>query len=81
MKFIFVPLERLWGPLGTSLTALGASWGARGRVLGALRGLLGTSLLWKPFIFEKRRFRPGGSTILKTYHDKGTESARQTEKQ
>ena len=30
------PLERLWGPLGASLTARGASWGALGRVLGVL---------------------------------------------
>ena len=37
-------LERLWGPLGASLTALGASLGALGRVLGALRELLGTVL-------------------------------------
>ena len=36
------PLERLWGPLGASLTALGASWRALGRVLGALRELLET---------------------------------------
>ena len=31
-----------WGPLRVSLTALGASWGALGRVLEALRELLGT---------------------------------------
>ena len=53
MRPILVFLERLCGPLKASLTALGDSWGALGRVLGALRGLLGTPLLWKPFIFEQ----------------------------
>ena len=41
MRPLLVLLERLWGPLGASLTALGASLGALGRVLGALRELLG----------------------------------------
>ena len=35
------PLERLWGPLGASLTALGASWGALGRVLRSSSGAPG----------------------------------------
>ena len=43
MRPILVLLERLCGPLRASLTALGASWGALGRVLGALRELLETS--------------------------------------
>ena len=41
MRPLLVLLERLWGPLGASLTALGASWGALGRVLRSSSGALG----------------------------------------
>ena len=43
MKPLLVLLERLWNPLGASLPALGVSWGALARALGARRELLGTS--------------------------------------
>ena len=41
MRPLLVLLERLWGPLRASLTALGASWGALGRVLRSSSGALG----------------------------------------
>ena len=46
-------LERLWGPLGISLTALGASLGALEKVLGTLRELLGTSSAQENLYFPK----------------------------
>ena len=52
--------------LGASFGAPGASLGALGRVLGALRGLLRTSSAWENLYFQKRAFRPGGSTIFET---------------
>ena len=52
---LLVPLLQLLGPLS-----------ALGRVLGALRELLGTSSASKPLIFTKLRFRLGGSMILET---------------
>ena len=85
MRPLLVLLQRLWGPLGASLTALGASTGVLGRVLGALRELLGTSSAQETLYF--REFGPARETSplkrasAETYHDKGTESARQTEKQ
>ena len=54
------PLERLWGPLGASLTALGASLGALGRVLGALRELLETSSAQETLCFGE--FGPAHET-------------------
>ncbi len=53
-------LERLWGPLGASLTALGASLGALGRVLGALRELLETSSAQETLYFGE--FGPARAT-------------------
>ena len=41
MRPLLVLLERLWDPLGASSTALGASWGALGRVLRSSSGALG----------------------------------------
>ena len=72
MRPLLVLLERLWGPLGASLTALGASWGplrvsltalgaswgALGRVLGALRELLGSSSVQETLYFLKMTFPP-----------------------
>ena len=53
-------LERLWGPLGASLTALGDSWGVLGRVLGALRELLETSSAQETLYFSE--FGPARET-------------------
>ena len=41
MRPLLVILERFGGPIGASLTALGASWGALGRVLRSSSGALG----------------------------------------
>ena len=53
MRPLLVLLERLWGPLRTSLTALGASWGALGNILGALRELLETSSAQETLYFSE----------------------------
>ena len=53
-------VERLWGPLGASLTALVASLGALGRVLGALRELLETSSAQETLCFGE--FGPARET-------------------
>ena len=58
MKPLLVLLERLWGPLRACLTALGASWGALGRVFGALRELLGTSSAQETLYILKMSFPP-----------------------
>ena len=58
MRPLLVLLERLWGPLGASLTALGASLGDLGRVLGALRELLGSSSVQETLYFLKMTFPP-----------------------
>ena len=60
MRPLLVLLERLWGPLGASLTALGASLGVLGRVLGALRELLETSSAQETLYF--REFGPALET-------------------
>ena len=60
MKPLLVLLERLWGPPGASLTALGASLGVLGRVLGALRELLETSSAQETLYF--REFGPARET-------------------
>ena len=65
MKPLLVLLERLWNPLGASLTALGASWEALGRVLGALRELFGSSWgrprLRDPSFSENEGFASAGA--------------------
>ena len=53
MRPLLVLLERLWGPLGASLTALRISWGALARALGARRELLGTSSAQENLYFSK----------------------------
>ena len=88
MRPLLVLLERLWGPLGASLTALGASWGALGRVLRSSSGALGDVVgAREPLILKMSSWSMANTVkgkkrmATKTYHDKGTESARQTEKQ
>ena len=58
MRPLLVLLERLWGPLAASLTALCASRGALGRVLGARRELLGTSSAQETLYILKMSFPP-----------------------
>ena len=58
MKPLLLLLERLWGPLGASLTALGVSWGALARALGARRELLGTSSAQETLYFSKTSVSP-----------------------
>ena len=60
MRPLLVLLERLWGPLGASLTALGASLGALGRVLRTLRELLETSSAQETLYFGE--FGPARET-------------------
>ena len=65
MKPLLVLLERLWGPLGASSTALGVSWGALVQGHWELVGSSwGRPRLRKPFTFQKQSFRLGRSTIL-----------------
>ena len=67
-------LERLWGSLGASLTALGASSGVLGMVLGALRELLETSSAHQTLRFGEfgpaRETSPLKRASGETYHDK-----------
>ena len=58
MRPLLVLLERLWGPLGASLTALGASWGSLGRVFGTLRDALGAG---DPLHLKNDRFALAGA--------------------
>ena len=58
MKPLLVLLERLWDPLGASSTALGVSWGALARALGARRELLGTSSAQETLYILKMSFPP-----------------------
>ena len=60
MRPLSVLLGRLWGPLGASLTAPGASWGVLGRVLGALGELLETSSAQETLYFGE--FGPARET-------------------
>ena len=68
---LLVLLERLWGPLGASLTSLWASWVSLGKVLGALRELLGTETLY----FLKTSFPPQREHDLENLSEQGTGSA------
>ena len=56
-------LERLWGPLGASLTALRVSWEALARALGDRRELLVTSSAQETLYFSKT------SVSLRWEHD------------
>ena len=69
------PLQRLWGPLGASLTALGASWAALGRVFGALRELLGTSSAQETLYISKMSFPPRWEHDFENLSEQGTGSA------
>ena len=60
MRPLLVLLERLWVTLGAYLRGHGASWGALGRVLGALRELLETSSAQETLCF--REFGPARET-------------------
>ena len=75
MRPILVFLERLCGPLKASLTALGDSWGALGRVLGALRELLGTSSPYETLYFSKLSVSPQWEHDFENLSEQGTGSA------
>ena len=75
MRPLLVLLERLWGPLGASLTALGASWGALGRVLEARRELLGTSSAQETLYFSKTSVSPRWEHDFRNLSEQGTGSA------
>ena len=53
MRPLLVLLERLWGPLGASSTALGASWGGSWKGLGSSSGALGDVLGLETRLFSK----------------------------
>ena len=62
MRPLLLLLERLWGPLGASLTALGVSWGALARALGARREPLGDVLgSGNPLLLKNKRFASVGA--------------------
>ena len=75
MRPLLVLLERLWGPLRASLTALGASWGAPGTILGALRELLGTSSVQETLYFRKMSVSPRWERDFENLSEQGTGSA------
>ena len=75
MRPILVLLERLCGPLRASLTALGDSWGALGRVLGALRELLGTSSVGTTLDFLKISVSRRWEHDFENLSEQGTGSA------
>ena len=74
MRPLLVLLERLWGPLRASLTALGASWGALGSILGALRELLGTSSVQETLYFLKMSVSPRWERDFENLYYQGTGS-------
>ena len=74
MRPLLVLLDRIWGPLGASLTALGASWRALGSILGALRELLGTSSAQETLYFSKMSFPPRWEHDLGNLYYQGTGS-------
>ena len=74
MRPLLVLLERIWGPLGASLTALGASLGALGTVFGALRELLGTSSAQESLYFLKMSVSPRWEHDLQNLYYQGTGS-------
>ena len=75
MRPLLVLLERLWGPLGASLTALGASSGALGSALGARRELLGTSSAHETLDFSKISVSPRLEHDFQNLSEQGTGSA------
>ena len=75
MRPLLVLLERLWGPLGASLTALGVSWGALARALGARRELLGTSSAQETLYFSKTSVSPRWEHDFRNLSEQGTGSA------
>ena len=75
MRPLLVLLERLSGPLRASLTALGASWGALGSILGALRELSGTSSVQGNLYFLKMHVPPRWERDFENLSEQGTGSA------
>ena len=75
MRPILVFLERLCGPLRASLTALGDSWGALARALGARRELLGTPSAQETLYFSKISVSPRWEHDFQNLSEQGTGSA------
>ena len=67
-------LERLWGPLGTSLTALGSSLGGSGKGLGRSSGALGNVLDLETLYFLKMSFPPRREHDFRNLYYQGTGS-------
>ena len=75
MRTLLVLLERLWGPLGASLTALGASWGGSWKGIGSSSGALGDVLGIETLYFQKMKVSPRREHDFQNLSEQGTESA------